>query len=105
MRWSQVMTIVLSAAVLSAAAGGTAQAACCRLRKLPTEPAARVQACQPDATEECGLVLWEAELAPGESRDACPTGDRVVYREWDVEAGAFGPATTAVCEEGRDVEL
>jgi len=105
MRWSQVMTSVLSTAVLTAAAGGTAQAACCRLLKLPTEPAARVQACQPDATEECGSILWEADLAPGEGRDVCPSGTRVVYREWDAEAGAFGPATTAICDEGRDVEL
>lgn len=84
---------------------GTAYADCCRLRKLPTEPSARVQACEPNESEECGAVLWESDVAPGEERDACPTGDRVVYREWDAEAGAFGPSTMALCGPEQDVEL
>src|SRR5512134_2841486 len=89
---------------LSTIVANDAFASCCRVAKLATEPAARVRVCDVGPSEECGAILWEQDLAPGESREACPSGDRVVYRQWDADLGNFGPATTAVCN-GDDVDL
>lgn len=96
--------LALSVLAHSPILANEAFAACCRVAKLATEPAARVQVCEVGSSEECGVILWEQDLAPGESREACPSGDRVVYRQWDADLSAFGPATTAVCD-GGDIEL
>jgi len=50
-------------------------------------------------------VLFSGPLALGASAEVCTDAGIVVYEEWDPSLAAFGPATTAVCEHGGDVEL
>jgi hypothetical protein len=96
--------VVLFAALLVSSA--PARAACCRVVKIDAEvPTQNLRVCEPDAAGRCGSVLFSGPLALGASADVCTEAGIVVYEEWDPSLAAFGPATTAVCEDGGDVEL
>ena len=98
-----VLGIVLS---FSPVAARMATAACCELRKIDADPpAAQIRACDPATEPSCAGWLYDGTLAAGESATVCATSDRVLYQEWDLTAGAWGPSTEARCEEGGAVEL
>lgn len=63
-----------------------------------------VRVCEPDAAGACGNLLFMGPLSVGESQNVCTDGGTVVYEEWDDAMSAFGPPTSAVCED-RAVEI
>jgi len=91
---------------VAALAALPARAACCRVVKVDAEvPTLDLRVCEPDASGGCGSVLFSGPLALGASAEVCTDAGVVVYEEWDPSLAAFGPATTAVCDDGGDVEL
>ena len=91
---------------VAALAALPARTDCCRVVKVDAEvPTLDLRVCEPDASGGCGSALFSGPLALGASAEVCTDAGVVVYEEWDPSLAAFGPATTAVCEDGGDVEL
>ena len=83
----------------------TASAACCRVIRIdPETPIPVVRVCDPDASGNCGTVLFEGTMEVGVSHQVCGAGPVVMYQDYDASAGTYGPPTEARCD-GGDVEL
>jgi len=72
---------------------------CCDVVKVDPEiPISTLRVCSPDASGDCGSVLFEGPISLGQSVNVCVDGDMIVYQEWDATSLHFGALVTAVCE-------
>ncbi len=102
----RIFRTTLLVGVIPILAPALARGACCKLRKIDSEPAvAQVRACDPSAATPCTEWIFEGTLTPGQSNAVCVAGDQLRYEEWDALRGAWSPPVEARCEDGGTVEL
>ncbi len=100
MRWSLVLTLGICSLP------AMAQADCCQLVKLESEPSAtRVRVCDAADGEECAEPRYDGDVTFGAPVAICASAASVSYRELDPVSGAWAAPVTARCDGSTDVEL
>ena len=95
------LLLLLGIAALTAEA---AYAGCCTIRKLDELfPTVTLRVCEPNASGDCGSVLFTGALSVDDAHSVCSAGRTLLYQE-AAPGEPFGPLVEAVCD-GADVEI
>jgi len=100
----RIQKLLLPTLCVALSAAEAAQAGCCMIRKLDELfPTVTLRVCEPNASGDCGSVLFAGALSVDEAHSVCSAGRTLLYQE-AAPGEPFGPLVEAVCD-GADVEI